>query len=137
VKQLVLAACLPACFVAGMVTMHWFSPAPQQQVVYVETDPQHDPLPKPQKEPPSPPLSAVALENKALDSPDHRPELYRQAAELYRQEGDYASWVRCNDNALSEAKKEDLIVSPDDDFLTIALKKERQKQENRNARTVD
>ena len=83
------------------------------------------------------PPSAVAVENKALDSPDRRAELYRQAAELYFKEGDYASWVRCKDNALSEAKKDDLQVSPDDDFLTIALKKERQKKENQDARGVD
>jgi hypothetical protein len=136
-KQLALAACLPACFLAGMATMHWFIPAPQQQVVFLETDPKHETLPEPKKEPAPTPLSALAMENKALDSPDHRAELYRQAAELYRQEGDYASWVRCKDNALSEAKSEDLEVKPGDDFLTIALKKERQKKENHDARRVD
>jgi hypothetical protein len=135
-KQLALAACLPACFVAGMVTMRWFAPAPQPQVVFVRVEPQQETLPEPKVDTP-PPLSAVAVENKALDSPDHRAELYRQAAELYRKEGDYASWVRCKDNALSEAKKEDLQISPDDDFLTIALKKERQKKENHDVRRVD
>jgi hypothetical protein len=137
VKQLLLAATLPACFLAGMVTMRWFGPAPQQQLVYVEIGAKKEALPTPGKEPPLPTLSAVVMENKALDSPDHRADLYRQAAELYLKEGDYASWVRCKDNALSEAKKEDLQISPDDDFLTIALKKERQKKENRDARTVD
>ncbi len=137
VKQLALTASLAACFLAGMVTMRWFSPAPPQQVVYVEFDAKHDTLPEPMKEASPISLSAVAMENKALDSPDHRAELYGQAAELYLKEGDYASWVRCKDNALSEAKKEDLQISPDDDFLTIALKKERQKKENRDARTVD
>jgi hypothetical protein len=135
-KQLVLAASLPTCFLAGMVTVRWFAPPPQQQVVYVQAEPKPEILPEPKKEP-AVPLSAVAMENKALDSPDHRAELYRQAAELYLKEGDYASWVRCKDNALGEAKKEDLQISPDDDFLTIALKKERQKKEIQDARRVD
>jgi hypothetical protein len=135
-KQLALAASLPACFLAGMMTMWGFAPTPQQQVVYVEIEPKHETSPEPKKEAPTP-MSAVAMENKALDSPDHRADLYRQAAELYLKEGNYASWVRCKDNALSEAKKEDLQISPDDDFLTIALKKERQKKENRDAHRVD
>jgi hypothetical protein len=136
-KQLVLAATLPACFLAGMVTTYWLRPAPQQRLVYVEMAPTKDALAQAKQETPVILLSAVAMENKALDSPDHRAELYRKAAELYLKEGDYASWVRCKDNALSEARSEDLQISPDDDFLTIALKKERQKKENRNERTVD
>jgi hypothetical protein len=136
-KQLALVMSLPACFLTGMAAMYWLNPATKQRVVYVEAEPRRDPPPVPKQETPMVPLSAVAMENKALDSADHRAELYRQAAELYRKEGDYASWVRCRDNALSEATKEDLQISPDDDFLTIALKKERQKKENRDARTVD
>jgi hypothetical protein len=133
-KQLGWAVGLAACFVAGMVTMRWLAPpAAAAQVVEVVV-----PRPEPPKELPPPlVLSAAAVENLALDSTDHRSELYRLASELYRKEGDLASWVRCKDNALEAGKNEDLTVSPGDDFITIALKQERQKKEKRDARHLD
>ena len=51
--------------------------------------------------------------------------------------GDLANWIRCKDNALAASKKEDLTVAPGDDFLTIALKRERQKQEKTHVRQMD
>jgi hypothetical protein len=132
-RQLGWAAALAACFLAGMLTMRWFTPPAPPQVIEVVVAP-----PEPKKEtPPQVVLSAVAVENLALDSPDRSTELYRLAAELYRKQGDLASWVRCQDNALETGKKDDLTVSPDDDFLTIALKQERQKKEKRDARHLD
>ena len=40
-------------------------------------------------------------------------------------------------DAKMTASKDDLTVSPDDDFLTIALKQDRQKKEKRDARNLD
>jgi hypothetical protein len=132
-KQLGLAASLAACFLGGMATMRCLTPAAPKEHVEVAVTP-----PEPKKETPAPAvLSAAAVENAALDSTDRRDELYRLAAELYRKEGDLASWIRCKDNALEAAKKDDLAVSPDDDFLTIALKQDRQKKEKRDARHLD
>ncbi len=79
------------------------------------------------------------MENRALDATDRRErfELYRKAAHLYRGKGDYANWVRCEGNALDEAGKEDLAVSPDDDAVLIALKLERQNKEKSDAHKLD
>ncbi len=125
-KQLVLVGACAACFAAGMVTMRWWTPT-APQVVQVRPDE------KPETARPEA-VSALAQENRALDAPDARTrsEGYNKAAELYRQQGDFADWVRCKDNALDDAPREDLIVSAEDDFLTIALKRERQKKENRD-----
>ena len=130
VKQAAWGLALAACYLAGMGTMRWFMPVPAPQIVEVTP-------PEPKPEAPVVPPSATALENLALDSTDRRAELYRAAAERYRAQGDLAAWVRCQDNALDATKKEDLAVSPDDDFLTIALKQDRQKQEKRDARKLD
>jgi hypothetical protein len=135
-KQVAWVCGLAACYVAGMLTMRWITPSPIPQVVEVQPEPKHE-QPEPKKETAPRPLTAVAVENLALDSTENRAELYRQAAELYRQQGDYANWLRCKDNALDAAKKADLAVAPDDDFITIALKRDRQKQEKNDARHVD
>jgi hypothetical protein len=129
-KRLAWAASLAACYAAGMLTMRWFTPpAAGVEVAAAPTQ-------ETKNETPPVVQSARAVENLALDSTEHRAELYRQAAGLYRKDGDLASWVRCKDNALAEAKKEDLTVSADDDFLEIALKQARQK-EKRDARTLE
>ncbi len=129
-KQVAWGLALAACYLAGMGTTRWFTPTPVPQTVQVTP-------PEPQPEVPAAPPSATALEYLALDSTDHRAELYRAAAERYREQGDLAAWVRCQDNALDATKQEDLAVSPDDDFVTIALKQDRQKQEKRDARKLD
>jgi hypothetical protein len=136
-KRVAWVAALAACNGAGLVTMHWLAPEPAVQIVYRDAESPRDTPPGPKRE--TPPETAVAVENRALDATDRRErgELYRKAAELYRRDGDYANWVRCRGNALDEARQEDLAVTPDDDSVTIALKLERQKKEKRDARTLD
>jgi hypothetical protein len=128
------AAAFAACYLAGAVTVYLVrSPAPPQ--------PGTVPLPSPPSTA-SPGettvgLTAVALENQALDSVQPQPELYRLAGDRYVAEsGDLQAALRCYRQALDEGPEQDLQVKPEDSWLLIALKEARQK-EKENAKHDD
>ncbi len=91
---------------------------------------------QPSDKPPTPPdESALAREWRAFDSDDRRGELYRQAGDSYMEkEYDPQSALRCYTNALDHGTKQDLTISADDNWLLMAIKDARQK-ENNHAKT--
>jgi hypothetical protein len=73
--------------------------------------------------------SALDAEWVAFDSTDHRSELYRQAGDRYiKDESDLQSALRCYSNALDNGSEQDLAISPDDNWLLMAIKDARQKE---------
>ncbi|HEY7426170.1 MAG TPA: hypothetical protein VH682_18210 [Gemmataceae bacterium] len=90
-----------------------------------------------QPHPPAPPTneSALAREWDAFDSDERRGELYRQAGDAYMEdEYDPQSALRCYTNALDHGTKQDLTISTNDNWLLMAIKDARQK-ENAHAKT--
>jgi hypothetical protein len=80
---------------------------------------------------PTPDDSALAHEWIAFDSEDHRSELYRQAGDRYiKDANDLQSALRCYSNALDNGSEQDLDISPDDNWLLMAIKDARQKEKN-------
>jgi hypothetical protein len=133
-RQGALVAALAACYVAGFGT--------------ARLAPEAAPEPRPtaagglkQLKIPlhSLPLPASPLEREwqALDSPEQRPEAYREAGDRYvAEDADYQSAVRCYRQALDAGSDSDLAVAPDDNWLLMALKDARQK-EKRYAKSND
>jgi hypothetical protein len=67
----------------------------------------------------------------AFDSDGRRNELYRQAGDSYmEEEHDPQSALRCYTNALDHGTKQDLTISADDNWLLMAIKGARQKENN-------
>jgi hypothetical protein len=78
---------------------------------------------------PSPDDSALASEWIAFDSENHRSEFYRQAGDRYiKDENDLQSALRCYGNALDSGTEQELAISPDDNWLLMAIKDARQKE---------
>jgi hypothetical protein len=83
------------------------------------------------------PTSPVALEWQALDSPQPRPDLARQAGDRYAaEEGDYQSALRCYRDALDAGSDRDRAIQPNDSWLLMVLKNAREK-EKRDANLQD
>ena len=83
----------------------------------------------PQPRSPSPDDSPLAREWIALESEDHRHELYRQAGDRYMtEEFDPQSALRCFSNALDNGTEQDLAISSDDNWLLMAIKDARLKE---------
>jgi hypothetical protein len=133
-RQFAYAAALLVSFAAGLLVMWMTSPARSAS-----------------KELPSPARSAskgtpstekapclrcgLAKEWDAFDSDERRGELYRQAGDAYMEdEYDPQSALRCYMNALDHGTKQDLTISADDNWLLMAIKDARQK-ENDHAKT--
>lgn len=128
-RRLGALAGLAACFVAGVVARHyWPQPAPPPGPVEVAK------VPAPIEEPPpaaptTEPLSPLDLEWLAFDNPKDRAALYRQAGDRYLVElRDFASALRCYSQALNAASEAELAISPDDNWLVMALKDARRKE---------
>jgi hypothetical protein len=94
------------------------------------------PPPKDVPKPPAPksvaavPASPRDLEWKAFDADTdaQRARLYFQAGDLYlAQLDDYESAVRCYSQALDYCAAPELAVNPDDNWLVMALKRDRRK----------
>jgi hypothetical protein len=66
----------------------------------------------------------------AFDSTERRGELYRQAGDHYKDENDLQSALRCYGNALDNGTEQDLKISPNDNWLLMAIKNARQKENN-------
>ena len=123
-------AALAACYLAGLVTMRLLptTVGRESHVVVKEAPP-----PDQKKQPaPSPVVEvkkgAVALEWKALESKENQGELYRQAGNRYAQDNDWESALRCYGRSLDATSDEDLKISPDDDWLLMAIKNSRRKE---------
>jgi negative regulator of sigma E activity len=78
---------------------------------------------------PTPDDSALDAEWIAFDSTDRRSELYRKAGDRYiNDEKDLQSALRCYSNSLDDGTEQDLAISPDDNWLLMAIKDARQKE---------
>jgi hypothetical protein len=130
----VWVAALAACYVAGVLTVYWFGPKRIEQVVVVQKEPTPAPLVPALVKPAVPdakPASAVALEWKAFDADQHRPEMYRKAGDRYmNQDADPASALRCYGQSLNGSSDADLAISPNDDYLLMLVKNARQKEKD-------
>jgi hypothetical protein len=106
------------------------APAPPQPVAVPAPE---KPKPAPAPEAKAPP-SAVALEWKAFDAP--RPQkaaLYLKAGDRYLADGhDIAAALRCYGQAFKTAPPEALEVTPDDNWLLIALKMDHAERRKEN-----
>jgi hypothetical protein len=124
-RRLALGAALAtaACALAGVVVVR-LAVRPAQSPQEVERHPH------PPRAPVTPPDgSALALEYDAFDSTDGRSELYRRAGDRYlTEEADPQSALRCYGNALETGTEKDLTISPDDNWLLMAIKGARQKE---------
>jgi hypothetical protein len=117
------AAALAACYAAGLLTTDWLAPrprpAPDRPVVKEAPAVEKD----------RPPERAVVLEWKAVDSTEGRADLYRRAGDRYlADESDFESAVRCYGQALDAGTEADRAVSPEDNWLLMALKDARKKE---------
>jgi hypothetical protein len=139
-RRFLNAAALAACFLAGAACVHWLrQPAapPETAPLAKVTDQSPAPsTPAPEQTPKVPAaVAAIATEWNAFDDRGRKRELYRQAGDLYVQENhDYESALRCYTQALEAGSDQDLAITPDDNWLLMALKEARQKEKN-DART--
>ncbi len=126
----VWAFSLMGCYAAGILTMALRLPAESQSTVADAPEPlpavQLAPTPSgPEKENPKfaqPPETALALEWRALDSEEKRPELFRLAGDKYLLANDLQSATRCYRSALQGASDEDLHITVNDNWLFMSLK---------------
>jgi hypothetical protein len=135
-RTLALAAALAAVYLAGVGTARrTAAPAPTPAPEDVARQREETPPPGPDARPA--PSSAVTAEWHAFDSNDRASPLYRQAGDRYlRENGDLESAVRCYRNALDTGDEASLSPAPEDNFLLLAIKDARMK-ENRHAKNVD
>ncbi len=132
-RQLAYTAALAASFVAGLLVMRLTTPRPApalpSEPEVVVKQPEKTPQPPDRLPQSSADENALALENDAFDSTDHRVERYRQAGDTYmNEEYDPQSALRCYRNALDNATKNDLAISTNDNWLLMAIKDARQKE---------
>jgi len=134
-RRVALVAALAACWAGGMLTMRWLSP-PTPPAQHAPEIVQNQSLPV---EPPPPTAaSAQALEWQAVDgAKEQQAALYHKAADAFlTEERDPLSAVRCYRGALDAAPEQVQTISPDDEWLLMAIKDAR-KKEKRNAKTID
>lgn len=90
------------------------------------------PAPTTQETPPAPPAlkEALALEWQAFESaPDERSARYLEAGNEYIAQGDdYEAALRCYRQALDTGGAAALAIDPDDNWLVMAIKLDRQKE---------
>ena len=67
---------------------------------------------------------------RAFDSRENRAALFFEVAQRYLEKQDYDSALRCYRQALDAAPKEELAIRSDDNWLVMALKEARQKENN-------
>jgi hypothetical protein len=137
-RRLAMLAALAACFLAGMGTMAvvWQMAnggmSGEGRVASGE---------KKQNQPAKPPdassikpeasPSLIDLEWRAFDSRENRAALFFEVAQRYLEEqNDYESALRCYRQALDAAPKEGLAIRPEDNWLVMALKEARLKENN-------
>jgi hypothetical protein len=128
-RRVAVVIALSACYLAGVATMRLLTPPPSVVTVVVERPGESappaivEPLPH-ETEP-----RAVALEWNALDHPEAKVESYRRAGDRYLAESnDVQAAVRCYKQMLDAGTEKDWTISPDDNWLLMALKEARQKE---------
>lgn len=135
-KQLALVAALAACYVAGLATLRLALPPPvddrgNQEVIVqgTDVDPQPPAVVEGATEPPADAPARVWEHWGELASPDKRAHVYRMAGDRYLDEaGDLAAALRCYTRSVEETPPEAVSISPDDNWLLMALKEARQKE---------
>lgn len=110
-------AALGSALAAGILLL--VSLLPSRSVIPRATISQHEPIR---------PTSAVALEWQALDRPAEAPRLYKEAGDRYMEEADLESALRTYGSALDASKEDALDVSADDNWLLMAIKLARKKE---------
>jgi len=126
-RRFAVVLVLAACYAAGLATMHWLAPAAPAVPIYVEKAPEEPPAPQAQEPVPSP----SDMEWQLLDHPNQPQQvaLYREAGDRYLAEAnDPESALRCYRRMLDVGSDADLAISPDDNWLLMAAKAERQKE---------
>ncbi len=134
---------LAACYAAGVLTMRlWPAPDVSTQVAIA---PEKNAVSQPSMAPPAseprnpttdqPPETALALEWKALDSTEKRPDLFRLAGDKYLEDTNIESATRCYRGALDDASDQDLKISVNDNWLLMSLKQAKQ-EEKRYAKLI-
>lgn len=132
-RRLARLAALAACYLVGLLTMHWVRPPAVPPRPLIQGPDVSRPAKKPA--PPAEPESALAVEWKALDADGPGRELYQQAGDLYlREDNDIGSALRCYGNALDAGTDADRAVAAEDSWLLMTIKDARQK-EKRHAKT--
>jgi hypothetical protein len=129
IKQLVHAASLLVCYLAGLGTMRLAITGTAKN----ETDNNHAQGPDYSQAraltPPidqDPEVPANVLERIASVSEDKQSNLYRLAADRYLEEdNNVQAALRCYGRSLDTAKREDLAISEKDNWLLMELKKAR------------
>jgi hypothetical protein len=136
VRRMTAGAALAACFLAGGLVA-WFV-KPESSSVRPPDIAAH-PLPEPKapgqsktpKDISQERMPAVAQEWDAFDASAQRARKFREAGDRYLHESqDVQAALRCYTQALDAGGDEELIVTPSDSWLLIALKDARQKEKN-------
>jgi hypothetical protein len=127
-RQCAYTIALAASFAAGLLVMRVVAPttAPPSPNEIVEKREAPPPAEKPTAAEPVAP--ALVREWQAFNSDDRRAELYLRAGEMYLKESDLVSALRCYANSLDNGTERDRNISADDDFLLMAIKNARQKE---------
>jgi hypothetical protein len=136
-RPVAVIAGLAASFLAGAICVHlWPLRTPdrgQEERVRVPDKSASEVAHKPAEKKVAPVSGgdAVAVEWNAFDEPNRREVLYRQAGDLYVQEThDYEAALRCYAQALESSSDQDLTITPDDNWLIMALKEARRKEQS-------
>jgi len=127
-RLVALAAALAACYGAGLLTMYLLRPAPAPAVV-VAPEPPPPEVTQPAERP------VVAEKPSEPPDPSQRAALLRQQGDRYlNEENDPESALHTYTKALNAGSADDAKFSPDDNWLLMAIKNAREK-EDRNANT--
>jgi hypothetical protein len=135
IRRGVVASTLAACYVAGVLTMHWLAPAEViVQVASAGSDEKKADVPKtPALQPPAEASAEILEQWGPLVDIAKRAGVYRRAGDrYYADHNDLQGALRCYRLALDAGSNEDLQIAANDNWLLIALKEARTK-ENRNA----
>jgi hypothetical protein len=141
VGRFVWVAGLAACFMAGVLTTHFFFSAPdvvrEIEYVYLPAEQKQVPSAAPVEKPVAEEKpTALALEWQAAENPDRSVELNRRAGDRYfAEENDLESALRCYKRFLAGCTEQDLEISPKDNWLLVSLKSARL-EGRRNAKTT-
>ena len=136
-RRLMWVGALAASFLAGMATMSGEGRQKSSDSQVASGEIMQKDAVKPSDTPVVPvakaeePTSLVDLEWRAFDSRDNRAALFFEVAQRYLEEqNDYEAALRCYRQALDAAPRADLAIRPDDNWLVMALKEARQKENN-------
>lgn len=130
-RWLTQAGALAACYVAGMFTLWLWMPGHGPTSSATDVVVVQETATIPIAEHSETQVSPVVLERLgAVANKDQKAELLRQAGERYVEErGDWRSAVHCFAQSIDAAPLEERSISPSDNWLVMALKEARQKQQ--------